>query len=271
MQFPACNPADNPTLYKQKIPLSKTLVMSLVAQSISKTYKDEHVLNDLSLRLHEHESLSILGRSGCGKTTLLKILSGLETPDVGKVLIHGKDVRFLPVHQRNIVYLYQKPLLFPHLNIFENIAFGLRLRRVKETEISERVHSMIHHLELEGMHEKMPNQLSGGQKQRVSFGRALITNPKVILLDEPFVNLDASTRDSMQQLFKRIAKEFQITSVFVTHNLKEAILMGDRIAILENGQLTVYPTLEKFLEAGEHMVKKEIEFWRSIAKSKYNN
>jgi len=243
----------------------------LEAQHISKAFKNEQVLDDLNLQLHEHETLSILGRSGSGKTTLLKILAGLETPDAGRVLNNDQDVLSLPVHKRDIVYLYQEALLFPHLNVSENIAFGLRLRKTDGAAINERVNDMIQQLELEGMQDKMPHQLSGGQKQRVSFGRALITNPSVLLLDEPFGNLDADSRHSMQHLFKRIAKEFKITSVFVTHNVKEAILMGDRISNLKDGKLYIYPTLEQFLNAGENMVQEEIKFWQSISETKKNS
>lgn len=246
--------------------------MPLQAQDISKAFGNEQVLNGLNLQLNEHETLSILGRSGCGKTTLLKILAGLETPDEGKVCIRGKDIHTLQAREREIVYLYQEALLFPHLNVFENIAFGLHLRNMGKAKIADRVNNMIEHLGLEGMQDKMPNQLSGGQKQRVSFGRALIINPNVLLLDEPFGNLDADTRNSMQRLFVRIAGQFKITSVFVTHNVKEAILMGDRLANLKAGKLNIYPTLERFLDADGNMVKEEINFWRSISKiKKYNN
>ncbi|HKK46264.1 MAG TPA: ABC transporter ATP-binding protein [Balneolaceae bacterium] len=243
--------------------------MSLVAQHISKAFKNEQVLDDLNLQLDKHETLSILGRSGSGKTTLLKILAGLTAPDEGRVLINDQDVLSLAAHEREIVYLYQEALLFPHLNVFENVAFGLRLRKREGTEVNDRVDDMIQHLELDGLRDKMPHQLSGGQKQRVSFGRALITNPRVLLLDEPFGNLDADTRSSMQQLFKRIAKEFEITSVFVTHNVKEVILMGDRIAKLRNGQLRIYPTLEAFLGAEDNMVQEEIDFWQSVSNTKH--
>lgn len=237
------------------------MVIPLRAQNISKAFGDEQVLDNLSLNVQEHETLSILGRSGCGKTTLLKILAGLEAPDQGTVEIQSSDIWSLPPHKRDVVYLYQEALLFPHLNVFENIAFGLRLRKLPDDEISKHTNEMIDHLELSGMAGKMPHQLSGGQKQRVSFGRALITNPSVLLLDEPFGNLDADTRGSMQEFFKRIAKDFQITAVFVTHNVKEAILMGDRIASMENGQLVIYPSPEEFIEAGKNGIKEEIQFW----------
>lgn len=240
------------------------MVTPLKAQHISKAFGSEQVLKDLSLELHEHETLSILGRSGCGKTTLLKILAGLECPDQGKVEIHSKDIQTLAPHKRDVVYLYQEALLFPHLSVFENIAFGLRLRKQEEERIIKQTKEMINQLELSGMEEKMPHQLSGGQKQRVSFGRALITNPSVLLLDEPFGNLDADTRSSMQTFFKHIAKEFEITAAFVTHGVKEAILMGDRISTLNKGQLKIYDSVDSFINADHSLVEKEVEFWNSI-------
>jgi len=244
------------------------MVTPLTAQHISKSFGSEQVLNNLSLTLQEHETLSILGRSGCGKTTLLKILAGLESADQGKVLIEDTNIQELSSQHRDVVYLYQEALLFPHLNVFENIAFGLRLRKVSESEINRQVHSMIQKLELSDMGDKMPHQLSGGEKQRVSFGRALITNPKVLLLDEPFGNLDADIRSNMQQFFKQIANDFQITAAFVTHNVKEAILMGDRIGSLAGGNLSIYPSIEAFINSGNNGVQEEIEFWESIKNNK---
>ncbi|MCO6476564.1 MAG: ABC transporter ATP-binding protein, partial [Phaeodactylibacter sp.] len=194
--------------------------MFLEARNINKSFGSEKVLDNLSLQLAEHEMLSILGRSGSGKTTLLRILAGLETPDSGKVLLQGADLSTVPPNRRNIVYLYQEPLLFPHLNVFENVAFGLRLRKMREAEIRELVEEMLANLELPEQARKMPHQLSGGQRQRVAFGRALIINPRVLLLDEPFGALDTETRASMQQLLKRIAGDFAITAIFVTHGLK---------------------------------------------------
>jgi len=241
------------------------MVKPLKAKRISKAFDSEQVLDDLSLELHEHESLSILGRSGCGKTTLLKILAGLESSDQGTLWMGDKNVGSLSSNQRDIVYLYQEALLFPHLNVFENIAFGLRLRRLDEDAVTFRTNKMINQLELNGMQNKMPHQLSGGQQQRVSFGRALITNPKVILLDEPFGSLDADTRSAMQKLFKRVADEINITAIFVTHNVKEAILMGDRIAKLDNGKLTIFDSIEALVKSGESSIHEEINFWRTIS------
>lgn len=241
------------------------MVMPLEAEHIFKTFGDDSVLQDLSLRLRRQETLSILGRSGSGKTTLLKILAGLESPDQGTVTLSSTDIQTLKPQDRDIVYLYQEALLFPHLTLFENIAFGLRLRSVEENEIHDRTTSMIERLELRGMADKMPHQLSGGEKQRTSFGRALITNPDILLLDEPFGHLDADIRQRMQQLFKTIARDFRITAVFVTHNVKEAILMGDRIAHLSGGSLTVFPTVEAFISSDNDNLKEEIKFWESIA------
>lgn len=238
--------------------------MFLEAIDIEKQYGQEKVLDKLSLQLAEHEMLSILGRSGSGKTTLLKILAGLESPEQGRVVLEGRDVSALPPNRRNIVYLYQEPLLFPHLNVFENVAFGLRLRKTPDGEVKKQVQAMLANLELPEQAGKMPHQLSGGQRQRVAFGRALIINPKVLLLDEPFGALDAETRASMQQLLKRIAGEFAITALFVTHGLKEALIMGDRIGLMQQGKLKVYSSKKAFIEDAETGVQAEMDFWRGI-------
>ncbi|MDX1638259.1 MAG: ATP-binding cassette domain-containing protein [Balneolaceae bacterium] len=240
----------------------------LEAKNITKQFGSEKVLCDLNLQLREEETLSILGRSGCGKTTLLRILGGLEHPDRGTVLLDGNEIRDQKPERREIVYMHQEAMLFPHLSVFENIAFGLRLRKEDKKRIASRTREMIGQLELEGMDDKMPHQLSGGQKQRVSFGRAIIINPGVLLLDEPFGNLDADTRSSMQELFKRLARTYRITAIFVTHSVKEAILMGDRVSTLAGGSLTTYDSVGAFVRSGGNRVQEEIEFWRSISTDK---
>lgn len=240
--------------------------MRLEVQNITKSFDDESVLRDLSLNVSAHETLSILGKSGCGKTTLLKIIAGILEADSGMVLLNGDDVHKMVPHKRNAVYLYQETLLFPHMNVFENIAFGLRVRNVDDEEITARTEEMIANLELQKKGDQMPHQLSGGQQQRVAFGRALVINPEVLLLDEPFGNLDVETRESMQKLFKRIAQKYKITSLFVTHDLKEAILMGDRIALMKKGKLTVYKSTREFVQDAEAGVQDEIEFWNSLKK-----
>ncbi|MCB0582492.1 MAG: ABC transporter ATP-binding protein [Phaeodactylibacter sp.] len=238
--------------------------MFLEAIDIKKAFGPEGVLRELSFQLAEHEMLSILGRSGSGKTTLLKILAGLETPDGGRVLLRGQDMGSVPPNRRNMVYLYQEPLLFPHLDVFENVAFGLRLRKLPAADVRKRVMEMLDSLELPEQARKMPHQLSGGQKQRVAFGRALIINPRVLLLDEPFGALDAETRASMQALLKRIAETFAITALFVTHSLKEALIMGDRIGLMQEGRLKVYGSKKDFIADADTGVQEELAFWREV-------
>lgn len=238
--------------------------MFLEVQHLSKKFDRETVVDDLNFRLKAHQTLSILGQSGCGKTTMLKTIAGLTKANAGRIQLDGKDVSQLAPQDRNIVYLYQEDLLFPHLNAFENIAFGLRLKKIPKAEIRERVEAMISSLELKGQAHKMPNQLSGGQRQRVAFGRAIITNPALLLLDEPFGSLDAGTRQRMQVLFKNLAEEFEITSVFVTHDLKEAVLMGDEIGLMQDGRLSVYTDKQDFIEDPKTGVLDEIAFWETL-------
>ena len=238
--------------------------MFIEVQNIVKSFHREEVVKDLNFTLEAHKTLSILGKSGCGKTTMLKIIAGLVEPDQGTITLNGKVINQELPGKRNIVYLYQEDLLFPHLTAFENIAFGLRLKKLPKEEIRKKTEMMIHSLELEGQADKMPHQLSGGQRQRVSFGRAIITNPSLLLLDEPFGSLDAGTRQRMQGLFKKIVEEFRITSLFVTHDLKEAILMGDEIAFMRSGRLKVYRDKNEFIRDPETGVQEEIGFWEGL-------
>lgn len=237
--------------------------MYLEVKNLSKQFGKEQVLKALTFNLKEQSVLSILGKSGSGKTTLLKIIAGLETADEGIITLNNEVINTIPPHQRNIVYLYQEPLLFPHLNVFENVAFGLRLRKAQDKVIREKVLNLLEELELSSQQAKMPTQLSGGQRQRVAFGRALIISPKVLLLDEPFGALDAETRQTMQQLLHKIIAEHSITTIFVTHDLKEAIVMGDRIGVMERGRLEVYDDKTDFINNTES-VKKEINFWKGL-------
>jgi ABC-type sugar transport system ATPase subunit len=238
--------------------------MFLEVTSLKKAFKKEQVVKGLDFTLDARKTLSILGKSGCGKTTMLKMIAGLEVPDEGSITLDGRNVTLLKPEKRNIVYLYQEDLLFPHLNAFENIAFGLRLKKLNEKVVQEKVKHMIYSLELEGQSNKMPTQLSGGQRQRVSFGRAIITNPSLLLLDEPFGSLDAGTRQRMQDLFQKLTQEYEITSLFVTHDLKEAVLMGDNIGFMKAGQLQVYKTREEFIKDAKTGVQEEIDFWQSL-------
>jgi len=236
----------------------------LEVRGLTKSFGSEAVLEDVNLAVASHETVSVLGRSGSGKTTLLKIIAGLQPADRGDLMLDGRRLDGVPPQERGVVYLYQEPLLFPHLDVWENVAFGLRLRGVRGGELEQRVAEMIASLELEPHARKRPQQISGGQRQRVSFGRALIVQPALLLLDEPFGNLDAETRAGMQALFKRVAAAFRITSLFVTHDLKEAILVGDRFAYLRAGRLRVFAGLEPFVEDPEIGVMAEVRFWESL-------
>lgn len=238
--------------------------MFLEVQNIVKSFGQEQVVKDLTFSLDAKKTLSILGKSGCGKTTMLKTIGGLVAPDSGIILLNGEDITLKKPEKRNIVYLYQEDLLFPHLNAFENIAFGLRLKKIPNSTVQEQVAHMLSSLELQDQSQKMPNQLSGGQRQRVSFGRAIITNPSLLLLDEPFGSLDAGTRHRMQGLFQNLSKEFDITSLFVTHDLKEAVLMGDEIGFMQAGNLRVYTDKNEFIADPETGVKDEIKFWGGL-------
>ena len=236
----------------------------LQVQAVRKAFGGEGVLHDVSFNVAQHETLGVLGPSGCGKTTLLKIIAGLETADAGAIQLEGQDLTGLPPQDRGVAYLYQEPLLFPHLDVFENIAFGLRLRKLSDDEVSRRVDEMLANLELEAHARKQPDQLSGGQRQRVAFGRAIIIRPRLLLLDEPFGNLDVEIRASMQQLFQHLVHQFEITSLFVTHDLKEAILMGDRLASLRAGRFRTYPDTRAFIADPDAGVMQELAFWDDL-------
>ena len=239
--------------------------MLLEVSHLVKSFGTDVVLSHVELTLAPAETLSILGKSGCGKTTLLKIIAGLVPADAGSLRLRGEPLDLLPASKRNIVYISQEPLLFPHLSVFENIAFGLRIRKLDKADVRAQVDQLAASLGLSDKLRSMPNELSGGQKQRVSFGRALIIQPQVLLLDEPFGSLDSHTRAEMQALFGQISREQQISSIFVTHDLKEAILIGDRIALMEKGMLKSYPDKNSFISDAGTGVQREMDFWKSLS------
>ena len=238
--------------------------MYLSIKNISKSYDGRNVLDKISLEVTANTTISILGRSGCGKSTLLKIIAGIEKQDSGSIHLNDVDITNKKPNQRNIVYLFQEALLFPHLNVFENIAFGLRIRKESNDAVKIKVSELLQQLGIESEASKLPDQISGGQKQRVAFGRALIINPPLLLLDEPFSNLDVETRASMQKLYKSMAASYNITALFVTHDLKESLVMGDKIAYMEDGNLSMYESRTAFIRDSKTGVDGEINFWNTL-------
>ena len=204
-------------------------------KNVSKTYGDNTVLNNLSLNIRKNEFLTLLGPSGCGKTTTLKILAGFESGDSGKVLFNGEDISNLPPYKRQLNTVFQKYALFPHMNVYENIAFGLKIKKVSKNEIDKKVSEMLKLVALEGFEKRAIDSLSGGQQQRVAIARALVNEPKVLLRDEPLGALDLKLRKEMQSELKRIQQRLGITFIFVTHDQEEALTMSDTIVVMNKG------------------------------------
>lgn len=236
----------------------------LRVDGLEASFGDEAVLAGIGFEVPARMVLAVVGRSGCGKTTLLKAIAGLLEPDRGSVRLAGEEVGHLPPQRRGILYLSQDPLLFPHLDVRGNLGFGLRLRKVPAEEAARRVGAMLADLGLAEHAAKRPHQLSGGQRQRVAFGRALIVNPPLLLLDEPFGALDGDTRAAMQALFLDAAARYRITAVFVTHDLKEAITVGGAWGHLAGGALRTFGTLRDFVADPAVGVGDEIAFWRGV-------
>jgi spermidine/putrescine transport system ATP-binding protein len=217
-------------------------------KNVNKKYGENHVVHDLTLDIYEGEFLTMLGPSGCGKTTLLRMIGGFEEASGGQILIEGENVEDKEPFERNVNTVFQSYALFPHLNIFNNIAYGLKMKKVPKAEIKVRVQAMLELVQLNGYDKRYPSQLSGGQKQRVAIARALINNPKVLLLDEPLGALDLKLRKEMQLELKNLQKKLGITFIYVTHDQEEALTMSDRIAIMNQGYLDQLDTPEGIYE-----------------------
>ena len=213
----------------------KTKLVELL--NISKSFDGEQVLSNVSLYINDKEFITLLGPSGCGKTTTLRIIGGFETPDEGDVLFDGKRINDIPPHKRNVNTVFQKYALFPHLNVYDNIAFGLRVSKIKEEEIKVRVTEMLALVNLRGFEKKNVTLLSGGQQQRVAIARALINKPKVLLLDEPLGALDLKLRKDMQVELKNIQTKTGITFIYVTHDQEEALSMSDTVVVMADGKI----------------------------------
>ncbi|MCL5075797.1 MAG: ABC transporter ATP-binding protein [Chloroflexi bacterium] len=206
-------------------------------RDVSKHFGEVMAVRDISLQVYKGEFLSLLGPSGCGKTTTLQLIAGFHEPTRGEVIIDGEAVNDVPAYLRGLGMVFQNYALFPHLTIFENIAFGLRMRKMPKAEIVNRVKEVLSLVKLSGYEHRYPRQLSGGQQQRVALARALVIRPKVLLLDEPLAALDKKLRDEMRVELKEIQRKLGVTTVFVTHDQQEALSLSDRIAVMNAGQI----------------------------------
>ena len=206
-------------------------------KDINIAFDGETILNNISLDIKDKEFVTLLGPSGCGKTTTLRIIGGFITPDSGTVSFEGKDIKNVPPYRRNVNTVFQRYALFPHLNVYDNIAFGLRIKKMPEKEIQGRVAEMLELVNLRGFEKRSVNRLSGGQQQRVAIARALVNRPKVLLLDEPLGALDLKLRKEMQTELKRIQQQLEITFIYVTHDQEEALTMSDTVVVMNKGDI----------------------------------
>jgi len=222
--------------------------MSIVVRDISKRFGKFQALDRVSLEVPSGSLLALLGPSGSGKTTLLRVIAGLESPDDGSVLYADEVVTHRAPRERNVGFVFQHYALFRHMTVFENIAFGLRVRRQPKAEIRERVMELLHLVRLEGLESRRPNQLSGGQRQRVALARALAIRPKVLLLDEPFGALDAKVRQELRAWLRRLHDEIHMTSVFVTHDQEEAFEVADHVVVMNEGRVEQMGTPQEIFD-----------------------
>ena len=215
--------------------MNKNVLIRL--NGISKAFDGETVLDNMSLEIHDKEFITLLGPSGCGKTTTLRIIGGFETPDEGDVFFGGERINDVPAYKRQVNTVFQRYALFPHLNVFDNIAFGLRIRKCPDAEIKQKVKEMLSMVNLRGFERRRVTTLSGGQQQRVAIARALVNQPKVLLLDEPLAALDLKLRKDMQNELKNIQSKTGITFIYVTHDQEEALSMSDTVVVMASGQI----------------------------------
>lgn len=213
--------------------------MSIEIRNINKQFGQFRALNEISLAIQSGELVALLGPSGCGKTTLLRIIAGLEKPDSGQIIFHGEDVSVHDVRDRNVGFVFQHYALFRHMTVFDNVAFGLRMKprniRPSKRDIEQKVHELLNMVQLDWLADRYPEQLSGGQRQRIALARALIVEPRILLLDEPFGALDAKVRKELRRWLSRLHEDINLTSVFVTHDQEEAMEVADRIVLMNKG------------------------------------
>jgi spermidine/putrescine transport system ATP-binding protein len=220
---------------------------------VTKRFKDLPAIDALSFDVRPGEFLTLLGPSGCGKTTILRLIAGLEAPDSGEIRIDGRRVDNMPPNRRDVNTVFQSYALFPHMSVFQNVAFGLKMKRVPAEALDQRVRATLQMVQLEGLAERRIHQLSGGQQQRVAVARAIVNRPRVLLLDEPFSALDARLRKQMQLEMKRLHRRLGITFIFVTHDQNEAISMSDRIAVMDHGRIEQVGTPQQIYEEPENL------------------
>ncbi len=206
-------------------------------KDISVAFDGEQILDGLNLEIKDKEFITLLGPSGCGKTTTLRLIAGFLDPDEGEVIFEGKKINGVPAYKRQVNTIFQRYALFPHLNVYENIAFGLRIKKLKENEVKQKVEEMLKLVNLSGLEKRYIDTLSGGQQQRVAIARAIANHPKVLLLDEPLAALDLKLRKDMQKELKKIQQQLGITFIFVTHDQEEALTMSDRVVVMDGGKI----------------------------------
>ena len=215
--------------------------MSIEIRNVNKQFGDFHALRNVNLDIASGELIALLGPSGCGKTTLLRIIAGLETADTGTILFSGEDTTDVHVRERGVGFVFQHYALFRHMTVFENVAFGLRMKprseRPSEEQIKKKVHDLLGLVQLDWLADRFPSQLSGGQRQRIALARALAVEPKVLLLDEPFGALDAKVRKELRRWLRRLHDDMHISSVFVTHDQEEALEVADRVVVMNHGKI----------------------------------
>jgi len=238
---------------------------------INKTYGKVKAVANVSQEIHSGEFFTLLGPSGCGKTTLLRMIAGLELQDSGRIILEGEDITGLPAIKRHINTVFQSYALFPHLNIFENVAFGLRSRKVAGAEVDKRVKNTLEMLELGGMTKRFPHQLSGGQNQRVALARALVNEPKVLLLDEPMSALDAKLRAQVQVELRRLQQKLGQTFILVTHDQDEALVVSDRIAVMKEGEIIQFGTPEQVYESPKNKFVAEFLGTANLIEGSYHD
>jgi spermidine/putrescine transport system ATP-binding protein len=222
-------------------------------KNITKSFDGEMVIHDLNLNIRNGEFLTLLGPSGCGKTTTLRMIAGFETPDSGDIIINGENVAQLPPNKRHVNTVFQSYALFPHMTVFDNVAFGLKMAKVPAAEIKERVMQVLSVVKLAGFADRKPSQLSGGQQQRVAMARAVVNKPAVLLLDEPLSALDAKLRSEMQKELKQLQRELKLTFVLVTHDQEEALSISDRVVVMNEGRIQQVGTPRQVYEEPENL------------------